>query len=124
MEKEGDLLQDHRDSYKDIISILETIQYTRNSDKLLIIEVWRKQGMRFKEIENELFFSVCDIFTASSPETIRRVRQKIQNTEGLFLPTDVIVMKRRRINEEKIRAYYSNNPELLTAYNEYVYGIK
>jgi len=42
-------------------------------------------------------------------ETIRRVRQKIQNEDERFLPTSEEVARRRRIREELIKEYIIKN---------------
>ena len=49
-------------------------------------------------------------------ETIRRMRQTIQNTEGRWLPTEPEVLVKRRIREENIREYFSNRPEIIRSW--------
>jgi hypothetical protein len=73
--------------------ILKHFEYAREDDSYLISMYWQI----FDNI-----FHVADIVRATPPEVIRRVRQKF-NEQGMYLPKNPQVLKRRRINEEKIR---------------------
>ena len=72
---------------------------SRNDDQWLQIKAWEKQGL----IVVVDFKRLKEIF---SNETIRRCRQKIQNTEGRWLPTDPKVIIQRRIKQDELRRYY------------------
>lgn len=91
--------------------VLEEKERARNSDKYLIWFIRHK-------VEGHDLNNFDEYVKASSPETIRRVRQEIQNNEREFLPTDPEVIEKRRFKEEEVREYYSNihacceNPEL------------
>jgi hypothetical protein len=62
---------------------------TRNSDRKLILEVWRRQGFELTAYQEEMFWRV------GSAESIRRTRQKLQE-KGLFLATEPIQKERAR----------------------------
>ena len=47
---------------------------TRDSDKALLIHVWEHCGLYLSEVQRDKFFQI------TSPETIRRTRQKIQES--------------------------------------------
>ena len=82
--------------------VLEEQVDTRNCDKTLVFEVWRRQGLKINITPEQL----DNIFNS---ESIRRSRADIQNKNGLFLPTTYAVAKRRRLNEDLLRAYYGTN---------------
>lgn len=69
----------------------------RNSDKLLIFYYW----VLVDGYDGSLEESVITALTSS--ETIRRVRQHIQNDLSLFLPFDSEVIESRKIGEEAVR---------------------
>jgi hypothetical protein len=71
--------------------VLAKDEYARNNDFWLMLGVWKKQGVRIA-IDGPIDKII-------SPETIRRVRQKIQNDERMFIPTDPQVIKKRRQRE-------------------------
>lgn len=86
-----------RDIKSIVAHILERDFNTRNSDKLLAISVW-------KFISGKSVFTPQDILELPSFETIRRTRQKFQQ-ELLYLPTDQIILKKRKKNEEYVKWY-------------------
>lgn len=65
----------------------------RNDDKLLIKLYWEE----FDKVK-----SLNDIVDATPPETIMRVRRKL-NEKGKYLPTDPEVLKRRRLYQVLMR---------------------
>lgn len=72
----------------------------RNSDKWLILTIWQK----LQQIN--VFIPYNKIDELISPETIRRTRQKIQNEDKLFLPTNQTVINRRK-REKEIKSFIS-----------------
>lgn len=69
----------------------------RNDDKILIYRYW--------DVVDRGKGHLRDILPSlTSPETIRRCRQKIQS-DGLLLPTRPGVLKRRRIRQEAFREW-------------------
>ena len=67
---------------------LSNYYFTRNSDRHLILRVWAEQGLILSPAQKELF-----LHHVSTPETIRRIRQKLQQ-QGLY-PCDLEVDRRR-----------------------------
>jgi len=72
----------------------------RNDDRPLILYFWYYLD-RFP-----VFLPADRTGRLTSPETIRRARQKIQMT-GKFLPTDLKVIQKRRITRHTIRNYFN-----------------
>ncbi len=94
-----DIVQEHM-LCKDLVeSILERDPACRDDDARLIFRVWAVQGI-------DIDLDAVELAVMFSSESIRRSRQKIQNTEAKFLPTTFAVAKRRRINEELLREHY------------------
>lgn len=111
------ILEKQGDAKRMVRKVLKEHLRARNSDLWLLFTIWtQEQGIDIKVPEN----AVNDLIL---PETIRRVRQQIQNTEGKYLPTDPQVMYSRKIKEEVLRRYYSNNQTILQEYMEYKYGV-
>lgn len=82
--------------------VLKEKEKARNSDKFLI---WFIKH----EVEGHDLNDFEEYKDSTNPETIRRVRQEIQNDEGKFLPTDAEVLKNREFKREEIRDYYSKS---------------
>jgi len=78
---------------------LENDPDCRNDDKLLIYRIMR--------CTTNISCSFDDFRRIPSFETIRRVRQKIQESE--FFPTSEDVIVRRRLRQDEIRAWAVNN---------------
>ena len=62
--------------------------HPRNSDKALLIRVWAKQGLVLD------YHQTQKLFNAASSETIRRIRQKIQE-KGMYQADDRVKQERR-----------------------------
>lgn len=82
--------------------VLETDSRSRNNDLWLITEVWRYQGhnvfVPYDAIQNG---------GLASTETISRCRRKIQNKEGLYIPTDPKVAIKRGIKKQVFEDEFS-----------------
>ena len=85
-------------------NVLRKYPPARNSDLRLMFYIWKKKQRldlnnwnNFKEI--------------AKPETIRRSRQKIQNTKGKYPPTDFEIANKRNIKAEKLRKFYGELSE-------------
>jgi len=91
-------------SVKEIVRyILSKKEKARDDDKILICYCMKYYGV----LTNDMRFNTQRFLEfMPSTETIRRVRQEIQNTDGEFLPTSIKVCNRRRIREDIIRTYY------------------
>lgn len=83
-----------------VVSVLKEDTRARNDDNWLIYKVISRL--------TKIFISFEDFNKLPKFETIRRIRQKIQNEEGLYIPTDDKVIKRRKIKEGILRNYYGN----------------
>jgi hypothetical protein len=73
--------------------VLELKPETRDDDKLLMLYVWQMQGLHFSKGQLEAFKK------ASSPESIRRTRQKLQE-EGLYLASPEVEEQRYQMYTE------------------------
>jgi len=82
-----------------VIWILKHFPETRNSDNLLLFMYWDKcDGL---DADNFLDEAVITKLTPS--ESITRCRRNIQNTYGMFLPTEESVLEEREIKQEAVR---------------------
>ena len=86
----------------------------------------KKSNVDVQENGNEITIKMQldNLFDIPNTETIRRVRQEIQNTEKQYLPTDPKVLTARRFKEDVIYNYYANDQWLLTEYTNRKYGVK
>lgn len=101
---------------KEIVrQVLSEDQRARNDDLWLILQVWQKKQHINCFVQYDL------LSTMISPETIRRVRQEIQNKNGELLPTDSKVLLKRRFREEAIKNYYGANSKEFSEYKEVLY---
>jgi hypothetical protein len=57
---------------------------TRNSDIELILNCWHEEGLKLSDQQRQFIKTHC-----SNPESIRRLRQKIQQ-EGRYLPDEEV----------------------------------
>ena len=95
----NDIVDEHM-LCKDLVEkILELSPDCRDDDMLLLVEVWKSQGVLIDldRVELDVMFSA---------ESITRARRKLQNDEGKFPPTVYAVAKRRGLNEELLREHY------------------
>lgn len=106
-----------------VIELLKEKIMNRNSDIWLIFNAWKKQGLLI-EREELLIIKKEDMGQLIHPESLRRVRQEIQNTDGEYLPTDVAVLIRRQIKQSIIHDYYAGNKEVLSEYDRVAFGVK
>lgn len=94
-----DLVDEHV-MCKDLVEdILERSPDCRDDDMLLLLEVWKAQGVLIDldRVELDVMFSA---------ESITRARRRVQNFDGKFPPTTYAVAKRRGLNEELLREHY------------------
>lgn len=86
--------------------ILETLRrypQARNSDVWLTCKIWVDYfPSRIVRDENDKnpMVRLNDIFDLPREDHVKRIRAKIQNEEGLYLPTSLEVAKQRKINEQ------------------------
>ena len=86
---------------KKVEYVLEKFPETRNSDIELTIKIWDVfyPGRILKNKRDELLVRVRDMFDLPREDNVKRIRARIQNEENRFLPTDIKVVRARRINE-------------------------
>lgn len=82
--------------------VLQEDALSRDDDMRLIISVWHLQGLRLTHEQIELLKN-----TVSSPESIRRTRQKFQES-GKYLGSAPVATQ-RTLFEEQHRGYHRNN---------------
>ena len=98
-----------------VLAVLEAVPESRNSDQYLTLCIWNRYypglltevelptGQKAKAV---LLRNVMEL---PREDNVKRIRAKIQNEEGKFLPTSWEVAKQRKINEETWKAYCLNN---------------
>lgn len=69
--------------------VLKNKEQPRNSDIELIIDVWQEQGLYLTEQQKQTLRREC-----SKPETIRRIRQKLQQ-DGKYLANSTVRSERK-----------------------------
>ena len=75
-----------------VLQLLKDDERCRNDDKWITYKVMRRITNIYIPFED---FSKIPAF-----ETVSRVRRKIQNSKGLFLPTDEGVIAKRSVRRE------------------------
>jgi hypothetical protein len=113
-----DIVAEHIQAKKLVEEILQEDERARNQDLWLILQVWQKKQLIKCYVP---FDKLGEMIT---PETITRVRRKIQNDEGKLLPTDAKVLVRRKVNEQLIRNFYSETSSVWKEYLHHQYGVK
>ena len=88
-------------------SVLESNDQTRNSDITLTIEIW-KAYYPHKVADGTV--ALNDLYDLPREDNVKRIRAKIQNEEGRFLPTNEDIRKKRGISEEKWRKWLGYAP--------------
>lgn len=84
-----------------ILTMLEKYPETRNSDNKLFIRICKELGAKTVDDISDMDVNLI---------SVHKLRQVIQNKEGLFPPTDR-VKKSRKSREVKIRNYMRKNNE-------------
>ena len=87
--------------------LLKLYPTLRNSDKLLLFYYWKIVDKYEGELTEET------IMALTPAESIRRVRQKIQNDLGLFLPIDSEMLEKRKICEEAVREWVISEKKMI-----------
>jgi len=98
-----------------ILWILSEDEQSRNSDIRLTQMIWYKfhNSKLVKLDDGTQAVRLRDLFDLPREDNIKRIRAKIQNEEGKFLPTSAEVRKQRKINEWKWRDQMSpSNPAM------------
>lgn len=100
--------------------ILETLAEdtrSRNDDMWLILNIWRKQGIK-------IYIDYSQLKDLFNPETIIRARAHIQNVEGQYLPTDPKILIKRKFKEELVKRFYAQDYTMLREWESLKYGVR
>lgn len=94
--------------------VLRESERARNDDVYLVMKVLERRGCIIVKRTVEyprgvIIFPYENLGEFGAFETVRRVRQEIQNVDKEFLPTDYEVCVKRRLRQEAVRLYYSKN---------------
>jgi hypothetical protein len=77
---------------------------TRNSDITLTIKIWKEyypSKILWREKDNKEYVAITDLFELPREDNIKRLRAKIQNEEGKYLPTEWKIAEKRGIEQDK-----------------------
>lgn len=94
---------------KMVIHCLHFYPETRNSDTELAIRLWK--DFYNQHIYKDEMIELEALHNVPSIKTISRVRRRVQNEEGRYLPTRLAVAKKRRISEEEWREWSNEKAE-------------
>lgn len=91
-----------------VLHCLEVMPETRNSDTKLTSAIWFNfyREKLFTNSDGKLCVELVKLYELPNQDDVKRVRAKIQNPDkktgyrGIFLPTDPVIIKRRRINQK------------------------
>jgi hypothetical protein len=85
-------------------TMLKEIEWTRDSDIELMLKVWENYYPQYikngKNGEKGVYFS--DFFNLPTHESIKRIRAQF-NADGKYYPTNLKVLKARKLNEDQWR---------------------
>lgn len=101
---ESNMLEEHIKCKELVAEILSKDINARNNDDWLIIEVWRRQGLK-------VFIDYKNFQKVYKSASIRRVRAELQNTEGKFPPTNEETLRLRSKKEGVIHSYYADKKQ-------------
>ena len=87
--------------------VLNKFPHTRNCDASLTQNIINEyMPSEVKEIDGKYYFS-SESLKYVKEDNVKRLRAKIQNDEGRFLPNDESVRKSRKISEERWKNFLS-----------------
>jgi hypothetical protein len=94
---------------KQVELALDNFPGTRNSDVELTLKVWEafypEKIWQFEVAKGRKFIEMKSLFDLPREDNIKRIRAKIQNEEGRYLPTSWEVARKRGIEEDKWRVF-------------------
>lgn len=86
--------------------VLKVYPEARNSDQTLTIILWRQYYPQYLTLYNQEYYTKLEnLYKLPSQDNIKRLRARIQNTRGEYLPTTWAVAKVRQISEETWNEY-------------------
>lgn len=104
-------------TYDRVLKILNEHEKARNSDKFTIWQFWVEEGKAVNGEWRDGYFkdgymNQSDFTSATSAESIRRCRQKIQETHPELQATNPEVIKKRKQKEASKGTFiYREDPE-------------
>jgi len=103
-----------KDLRNKVCEILKDHPETRDCDKRLLAHFWhRHERWLLVKVDDEWYMPLKHLKQSTSQEAVARVRRKIQNDEGWYLPLSLKVAKKRGISEEKWRWWASQGNDTL-----------
>lgn len=98
-----------------VYAILKAYPLARNDDKVLTLYYWRdyQRELLTQDEAGHYHTSLLNILKLESEDKLSRLRRKIQNTEGRFLPTNKDVAIKRGISMEKWHAFGAQRNDTL-----------
>lgn len=97
-----------------VLNCLQKYPGTRDNDKILINAVIYDyyNEYLFQDEKKDWCIKLLYMYKIPNPESIIRIRAKIQNVEKKYLPTSEEIFKQRGWQEEEYRKFLGYNPEL------------
>lgn len=115
---EEEIIKEQEQAQALVKQCLSEDEKCRNNDLWLILQVWQKKQ------QIKLFVPYNQMREMISPETIVRARRKIQNTNGELLPTLPEVLYKRKVKQEILRRYFSQNQDIIREWEVLAYKLK
>lgn len=99
-----------------VLEILKEYPKARDSDIWLTIKLWtlKYPTLIDRSDPDNPKIALKDILTLPREDNVKRVRAKIQNEEGLYLPTSPEIRKQRKISEEEWKAWSVKESKIST----------
>lgn len=101
--------------YDVVKNLLEQFPDLRNSDRLLIWQVWRKEG-HFYDQYGQPRINFDDFMKATSSESVTRCRRKIQENIPELRGTEWVQKARQDIADQKGTHIYREKVEVLSMF--------
>lgn len=99
------MIDDLKKANELVEAVLRDIPISRASDKKLIVEVWKRQGLSLSKEQEDAILGPC-----LTPESITRCRRKMQE-DGFYKPSPEIE-KQRDAEENRLHDLFSRNRKL------------
>lgn len=87
--------------YDKIKKLLEFSSSFRNSDRKLIWEIWKEEGSVVSTGSGNHYMFYEGFMNATSPETIRRTRQRVVEDHPELQSDEPVLKEKKRIQSQK-----------------------
>ena len=94
--EKGEMIKDLKNSYEFVRAVLRDHPETRDNDLLLVLGVWKRQGLKLTDEQRDFLVGYC--FT---PESISRNRRFVQEKKEYLGSSET----GRLFEEEKVRSW-------------------